>query len=308
LILTQNPNEEGEEGKTMKLGTFKAGSYRFIGAVLDDATVIDLPKTASLNNDFHQYEQAFFDMRTLLPLFDRVAPLLKMNPQHGVSQYKLSDIEILPPVTNPNKIICVGLNYMDHALESNEPIPTEPVIFTKFRTSLTGQGSAIRIPRLSRQVDYEAELAVVVKKTGKCIPEANAWDYVAGYTAMNDVSARDLQMRGGQWTKGKAVDTFAPLGPYLVTGDEVGDPHQLRIQLELNGLIMQDSRTDQLIFKIPQLIAFLSELFTLEPGDIISTGTPPGVGFVRKPPVFLKSGDQVSVIIEKIGRLTNLVV
>jgi 2-keto-4-pentenoate hydratase/2-oxohepta-3-ene-1,7-dioic acid hydratase in catechol pathway len=308
LILTQNPNEEGEEGKTMKLGTFEAGSYRFIGAVLDDATVIDLPKTASLNNDFHQYEQAFSDMRTLLPLFDRVAPLLKMNPQHGVSQYKLSDIEILPPVTNPNKIICVGLNYLDHALESNEPIPTEPVIFTKFRTSLTGPGSAIRIPRLSEQIDYEAELAVVVKKTGKCIPEANAWEYVAGYTAMNDVSARDLQMRGGQWTKGKAIDTFAPLGPYLVTGDEVGDPHQLRIQLELNGRIMQDSRTDQLIFKIPQLIAFLSELFTLEPGDIISTGTPPGVGFVRKPPVFLKPGDQVSVIIDKIGRLTNSVV
>jgi 2-keto-4-pentenoate hydratase/2-oxohepta-3-ene-1,7-dioic acid hydratase in catechol pathway len=125
---------------------------------------------------------------------------------------------------------------------------------------------------------------------------------------MNDVSARALQMRGGQWTKGKAIDTFAPLGPYLVTGDEVGDPHQLRIQLELNGRIMQDSRTDQLIFKIPQLIAFLSELFTLEPGDIISTGTPPGVGFVRKPPVFLKPGDQVSVIIDKIGRLTNSVV
>jgi 2-keto-4-pentenoate hydratase/2-oxohepta-3-ene-1,7-dioic acid hydratase in catechol pathway len=289
----------------MKLGTFRKGRHQFIGTVLDDGRVLDLAGAAATSQDFQTYSRAFSDMQTLLPFTDRVAAMLETIPVQDVYLYSLDEVEILAPVTNPEKIICVGLNYMDHALESNEAIPTEPVIFTKFRTSLTGQGSAIRIPRLSRQVDYEAELAVVVKKTGKCIPEANAWDYVAGYTAMNDVSARDLQMRGGQWTKGKAIDTFAPLGPYLVTGDEVGDPHQLRIQLELNGKIMQDSRTDQLIFKIPQLIAFLSELFTLEPGDIISTGTPPGVGFVRKPPVFLKSGDQVSVIIEKIGRLTN---
>jgi 2-keto-4-pentenoate hydratase/2-oxohepta-3-ene-1,7-dioic acid hydratase in catechol pathway len=292
----------------MKLGTFKTEDHQFIGAVLNDAAVIDLARAALEHDDFHQYGQAFLDMRTVLPLLDQVTALLARNPLQGVSQYRLGNLEILAPITNPNKIICVGLNYKDHALESNELIPSEPVIFTKFRTSLTGTGSPIRLPNLSKQVDYEAELAVVIKKIGKHIPEAAAWEYVAGYTAMNDVSARDLQMRGSQWTKGKAIDTFAPLGPYLVTVDEVGDPHQLRIQLELNGKIMQDSHTDQLIFKIPQLISFLSELFTLEAGDVISTGTPPGVGFVRKPPVFLQPGDQVSVIIEKIGRLTNSVV
>jgi 2-keto-4-pentenoate hydratase/2-oxohepta-3-ene-1,7-dioic acid hydratase in catechol pathway len=296
------------EGTIMKLGTFKTGDRQFSGAVLNDAVVIDIVRAALAHEEFRQYGPAFADMRTLLPLAEQAAALLAVAATRDEARYRLSDLEVMAPITNPNKIICVGLNYLDHALESNEAIPTEPVIFTKFRTSLTGTGSPIRLPRVSNQVDYEAELAVVVKKTGKRIPEAEAWEYVAGYTAMNDVSARDLQMRGSQWTKGKVSDTFAPLGPYLVTADEVGDPHQLRIQLELNGKIMQDSRTDQLIFKIPCLISFLSELFTLEPGDIISTGTPPGVGFVRKPPVFLKPGDQVSVIIEKIGRLTNLVV
>jgi 2-keto-4-pentenoate hydratase/2-oxohepta-3-ene-1,7-dioic acid hydratase in catechol pathway len=292
----------------MRLGTFKTGDHQFIGAVVNNAVVIDLAQAALEHEDFRQYGQAFLDMRTVLPLLDQVAALLARAPLRSVSQYRLSDLETLAPITNPNKIICVGLNYRDHALESNEALPSEPVIFTKFRTSLTGPDSPIRLPRLSNQVDYEAELAFVIGKSGEQIPEAVAWEYVAGYTAMNDVSARDLQMRGSQWTKGKAINTFAPLGPYLVTADEVGDPHQLRIQLELNGKIMQDSHTDQLIFKIPQLVSFLSELFTLEPGDVISTGTPPGVGFVRKPPVFLQPGDQVSVIIEKIGRLTNSVV
>lgn len=292
----------------MKLGTFKTEDHQFIGAVFNNAVVIDLAQAALEHEDFQQYGQAFLDMRTVLPLLDQVAALLARAPLRSVSQYRLSELETLAPITNPNKIICVGLNYRDHALESNEALPSEPVIFTKFRTSLTGPDSPIRLPRLSNQVDYEAELAFVIGKSGEQIPEAAAWEYVAGYTAMNDVSARDLQMRGSQWTKGKAINTFAPLGPYLVTADEVGDPHQLRIQLELNGKIMQDSNTNQLIFKIPQLVSFLSELFTLEPGDVISTGTPPGVGFVRKPPVFLQPGDQVSVIIEKIGRLTNSVV
>ncbi|HEY8462791.1 MAG TPA: fumarylacetoacetate hydrolase family protein [Bacillota bacterium] len=288
----------------MKLGTFRIGNNQFIGAILNDV-VIDLAQAAKANKEFQSYSQAFSDMRTLLPLTEQAAKLVAVSSHLDIPRYRLNDVEIMAPITNPNKIICVGLNYLDHALESNEEIPTEPVIFTKFQTSLIGMGSPIRLPRLSKQVDYEAELAVVIKKTGKYIPEAEAWEYVAGYTAMNDVSARDLQMRGSQWTKGKAIDTFAPLGPYLVTADEISDPHQLRIQLELNGQIMQDSCTDQLIFKIPQLISFLSELFTLEPGDVISTGTPPGVGFVQQPPVFLKSGDQVSVIIEKIGKLTN---
>jgi 2-keto-4-pentenoate hydratase/2-oxohepta-3-ene-1,7-dioic acid hydratase in catechol pathway len=292
----------------MKLGTFRTGNHQLIGAVLDDETVVDIAQAASTYEAFRQYETAFSDMRALLPLVEQAAALLSVVVAQDNARYRLSDLEVMAPITNPNKIICIGLNYMDHALESNEAIPTEPVIFTKFQTSLTGTGSPIRLPRLSNQVDYEAELAFIIKKTGKQIPEVAAWEYVAGYTAMNDVSARDLQMRGSQWTKGKAIDTFAPLGPYLVTADEVGDPHQLRIQLELNGKIMQDSRTDQLIFKIPRLVSFLSELFTLEPGDIISTGTPPGVGFVRQPPVFLKPGDQVSVMIEKIGRLTNSVV
>jgi 2-keto-4-pentenoate hydratase/2-oxohepta-3-ene-1,7-dioic acid hydratase in catechol pathway len=212
------------------------------------------------------------------------------------------------PVPRPGKLICVGLNYRDHAAESKMAIPENPVIFSKFSTCVIAPGEPVVLPRQSKQVDYEAELAVVIGRRAKNVPATRAYDYVFGYTAFNDVSARDFQFADGQWQRGKSCDTFAPMGQTIVTTDAIPDPHKLSIKLTLNGQTMQDSNTDQMIFGVPRLIEFLSESITLEPGDVIATGTPPGVGFARKPPVFLKDGDQMEVLIEGMGGLGNPVV
>jgi 2-keto-4-pentenoate hydratase/2-oxohepta-3-ene-1,7-dioic acid hydratase in catechol pathway len=212
---------------------------------------------------------------------------------------------LLPPVPKPGKILCIGLNYVDHAAEARLPIPAEPVIFGKYANSAVGSGQPIRIPPVTGKVDYEAELAVVIGKKAYRVPQEEALQYVAGYTNFNDVSARDLQPLNGQWMKGKFLDTFAPMGPWLVTADEIRDPGNLRIQLRLNGEVMQDSTTKNMIFGVGYLVSYLSHLLTLEPGDVIATGTPAGVGFSRKPPVFLKPGDRVEVEIEGLGILQN---
>ena len=212
------------------------------------------------------------------------------------------------PVPRPAKLICIGLNYRDHAAESNMPIPERPVVFSKFSTAVIAPGEAVVVPATSQQVDYEAELAVVIGRRAKKVSREQAYNYVLGYTAFNDVSARDFQFADGQWQRGKSCDTFAPMGQTIVTTDVITDPHKLSIKLILNGQTMQDSNTDQLIFGVPELIEFLSETITLEPGDVIATGTPPGVGFARKPPVFLKPGDQMVVEIEGLGSLNNPVV
>ena len=212
------------------------------------------------------------------------------------------------PVPRPAKLICIGLNYRDHAAESNMPIPERPVIFSKFPTCVIAPGEPVVIPPTSQQVDYEAELAVVIGRRAKNVKATRAMDYVLGYTAFNDVSARDFQFADGQWQRGKSCDTFAPMGQSIVTTETITDPHKLSIKLVLNGQTMQDSNTDQLIFGVPELIEFLTESITLEPGDVIATGTPPGVGFARKPPVFLKPGDKMEVLIEGIGGLGNPVV
>lgn len=287
----------------MRLGRFRMGDRIFTG-VVKGATVIDLEKTAAAMPGFQRFEGIFSEIRSLLEHLSDLASMLEAAKENYLT-YHLGDLQIMPPLADPDKIICIGLNYSDHAAESEMAIPEEPVFFNKFKSSIVGPGEAIVIPRVSDQIDYEAELAVIIGKRGKHIPKAKAMEYVAGYTAFNDVSARDLQFRGGQWIKGKALDTFAPLGPYIVTKDEIEDPHKLKISLLLNGKTMQNSSTDKLIFKIPRLISFLSDLFTLETGDIIATGTPPGVGFARKPPVFLKKGDEVRVIIEQVGELVN---
>jgi 2-keto-4-pentenoate hydratase/2-oxohepta-3-ene-1,7-dioic acid hydratase in catechol pathway len=216
-----------------------------------------------------------------------------------------ADAYWLAPVPRPGKLICIGLNYRDHAAESNMAIPERPVVFSKFSTAVIAPGEPVITPESSQQVDYEAELAVVIGRRAKNVSVSSALDYVLGYTAFNDVSARDFQFADGQWQRGKSCDTFAPMGPTIVTADEIPDPHKLSIKLRLNGNTMQDSNTDQLIFGVPELITFLSETITLEPGDVIATGTPPGVGFARKPPVFLKHGDEMEVEIEKIGILNN---
>lgn len=223
----------------------------------------------------------------------------------------LHDVKkIVSPVYPAGKIICIGLNYADHAAESGAEIPSEPVVFNKFPTALCANGDPILLPAESSKVDYEAELVAVVGIGGRRIPEDQAMQHIAGYCCGHDVSARDWQKGtpGGQWLLGKTFDNFAPLGTDLVTSDEISDPHNLRIQLRLNGETMQDSSTSQLIFSVPQLVAHISKVCTLEPGDLIFTGTPPGVGAARKPPVFLQDGDQVEVEIEKIGVLSNPVV
>ena len=212
------------------------------------------------------------------------------------------------PVPRPGKLICIGLNYRDHAAESNMAIPERPVMFSKFATAVIAPGEAVVLPASSKQVDYEAELAVIIGRRAKSVSANRALEYVLGYTAFNDVSARDFQFADGQWQRGKSCDTFAPMGPTIVTADVIPNPHKLSIKLRLNGQTMQDSNTDNLIFGIPQLISFLSETITLEPGDVIATGTPAGVGFARKPPVFLKDGDKMEVEIEGLGILNSPVV
>jgi 2-keto-4-pentenoate hydratase/2-oxohepta-3-ene-1,7-dioic acid hydratase in catechol pathway len=219
-----------------------------------------------------------------------------------------SDAYWFAPVPRPGKLICIGLNYRDHAKESNMPLPEKPVVFSKFSSAVIAPGEPVVIPSISQQVDYEAELAVVIGRRAKKVSPDRAYDYVLGYTAFNDVTARDFQFADGQWQRGKSCDTFAPMGQTIVTADELADPHKLSIKLTLNGEIMQDSNTDQLIFGVPQLIEFISQSITLEPGDVIATGTPSGVGFARKPPVFLKPGDRMEVLIEGMGGLGNPVV
>ncbi len=217
---------------------------------------------------------------------------------------------LLAPIQQPGKIFCIGLNYRDHAIETGADIPSEPVVFSKFASTIVGPGSDIILPSVAKQVDYEAELVVVIGRRGKHIAADDALGHVAGYMCGNDVSARDWQKGrpGGQWLLGKTPDTFAPTGPYFVTADEVADPHQLAITLRLNGEVMQNSNTREFIFGIGDIIAHVSQLITLEPGDLIFTGTPSGVGAARKPPVFLKDGDTVEVEIAGLGVLKNRVV
>lgn len=231
--------------------------------------------------------------------------------QPSTEAIPLEEAHLLAPVGDPNKILCIGQNYRDHCEEQNQPIPDRAILFSKYSTALNDPGGVIRLlPGVSEQVDYEAELAVVIGGAGgggRNIPEAEAMRHVAGYLCANDVTARDIQFGDKQWVRGKSPDTFFPIGPYLVTADEIADPHTLDISLTLNGKIMQRSNTSNLIFRIPFLISYLSQTMTLLPGDILSTGTPGGVGVFRKPPVFLQPGDTVTVTISGLGNLTNTV-
>jgi 2-keto-4-pentenoate hydratase/2-oxohepta-3-ene-1,7-dioic acid hydratase in catechol pathway len=228
----------------------------------------------------------------------------------GAIRHDPAHVKVLAPVPDPQKIVCIGLNYRDHAAESGVPVPTEPVLFSKYPSALIGHGAPIVLPKVSQEVDFEAELVIVIGRKGRHIPRQRAREYVGGYAVGHDVSARDWQLNkpGKQWMAGKTFDTFAPVGPELVTPDEVPDPQNLGIRLRLNGQTMQDSSTSQLVFGIDELIAYLSQVFTLEPGDMIFTGTPPGVGMARKPPVWLKPGDSVEVEIDKLGTLKNPVI
>jgi 2-keto-4-pentenoate hydratase/2-oxohepta-3-ene-1,7-dioic acid hydratase in catechol pathway len=222
--------------------------------------------------------------------------------------FPLASVHLRAPVPRPPKLICVGLNYRGHAAEARQEIPKVPTIFSKFSNVVIGPGQAIVLPKNSRKPDYEAELAFVIGIGGRHIPSYEWREHVFGYTAFNDVSARDVQRATSQWMMGKSFDTFGPMGPCLVSADEIADPHALDISLRIGGETLQNSNTRELIFKIPELVAFLSSVVTLESGDVVATGTPGGVGFARVPPRYLQPGDEVVVSIEGIGELHNPVV
>ena len=246
---------------------------------------------------------------TLIALLEGGEPMRKLAEQApSIESYPLSSVKLHAPIPRPGKIICIGRNYREHAVELGHPIPEYPVVFAKYANTVIAAGESIVVPKVTSQIDYEAELAFVIGKKARHISESAALDYVAGYTIVNDVTARDYQDRTSQWTMGKSFDTFAPMGPALVTADEVPDPHNLNIQLTIGGEMLQNSNTRNFIFNIPRLIACLTEVMTLEPGDLVSTGTPPGVGAGRTPKRWLRPGETVSITIEKVGTLTNPVV
>jgi len=245
-------------------------------------------------------------------LTDHVHGLLPKRSRELQQQMVLlntTDVHILPPVPVPPKIVCLGLNYRDHAEEARVPLPERPLLFSKPSTTIVGPEDPVVYPKISTQVDFEVELAAIIGKRGKDIPELDAFDHIAGYTVFNDVSARDIQFGDKQWFRGKSFDTFAPTGPCLVSRDQVSNPHALKMELRVNGEARQKSTTANMIFKIPQLIAFISNVMTLQPGDIIATGTPAGVGFYAKPEKrLLKPGDLMEAEIEGIGLLRNRIV
>ncbi len=216
-----------------------------------------------------------------------------------------ADLQFGPCVPNPGKIICVGLNYRRHAEETGAAIPSTPVLFSKFNSTLAAPGEPVPLPDSAEKYDYEVELAVVMGQKAKHVSEADALNYVLGYSTANDVSARDLQLLTGQWLLGKTLDKFLPLGPYLVTAEEVGDPQKLNLQTWVNGELRQNSNTSDMIFTVAQIVSYISRYMTLEPGDVIITGTPEGVILGMKEKQWLKPGDEVTVEVEKLGRLTN---
>jgi 2-keto-4-pentenoate hydratase/2-oxohepta-3-ene-1,7-dioic acid hydratase in catechol pathway len=284
-------------------GIQQTGERRYhIGALLDDREIADLtPSILPMG----------LSVPEILRCFDLSSGFVESAMEAILSGdlplMDASDVKLEAPVPRPGKIICIGLNYRNHAVESGMEIPKSPIIFSKFATSVAAPGEPIKIPATSEKADYEAELAFVIGRRTKNVAAQDAMDHVLGYTNFNDVSARDFQFADGQWQRGKACDTFAPFGEFIATKDEIEDPHNLRIQFRLNGETLQDSTTSELIFRIPELIEFLSLSITLEPGDVIATGTPPGVGFARKPPVFLKHGDVCEVEVEGLGVLRNSV-
>lgn len=280
-----------------------------LGCVFGD-TCFDLTK--AIGDDLLEFPRVVFSIEEVLQVKDGLSILedqlrnLKRSSS-GIQSFlfQAEDVSLRPPLMHPQKVIGVGLNYKDHAEEFKGQLPKHPLLFAMYASAIIGPGESIVIPQMSRQIDYEAELAVVIGRRARQVSVETAVEYIAGYTAFNDVSARDLQFSDGQWLRAKSFDTFAPMGPYLVTRNELGDGSGLGIELRLNGKTMQKSNTSNLIFDVPNLVSYISRIMTLEVGDVIATGTPAGVGFVRNPPVFMKAGDVVEVEIEGIGQLRN---
>jgi 2-keto-4-pentenoate hydratase/2-oxohepta-3-ene-1,7-dioic acid hydratase in catechol pathway len=311
----------------LKLVTFAHSNRVAIGALLPDSQLISFTAASAHFSEVQGHEclPALADMKAFLSAGDRmletaselvnVAANVWRDDKGTIARMtdegvllNMADVRLMAPVPLPSKIVAVGLNYMDHCREQQVAPPERPLLFTKFPHAVIGPGELITWdPKLTSQVDYEAELAVVIGKRATRVPAKDWSDYVAGYTALNDVSARDLQFGDGQWVRGKSLDSFCPMGPALVTREEVADPQQLKISCRVNERMLQDSSTAEMIFKIPELIEFITQGITLEPGDVIATGTPHGVGVFREPQIFLGHGDHVTVTIEGIGELTNSV-
>ncbi|WP_076345794.1 fumarylacetoacetate hydrolase family protein [Alicyclobacillus vulcanalis] len=286
----------------MKLCVYRDNDERRLGLVRGDDVIDVAASAAQLGVSVPT------DMLDVIANDAQHRAALAQIEEKGVVAGKLGQLRLAPPVTRPEKILCVGLNYRKHAEESKMPIPSSPVYFAKFANSLAGHGDEIAIPEVAREVDYEVELVAVMGRRCRNVSEDEALEAVFGYTIGNDLSARDLQMRTPQWLYGKAIDGFAPLGPYLVTADEVGDPQRLGLRLYLNGELRQNSSTSDMIFTVAQVIADLSRIMTLEPGDLIYTGTPEGVILGRAEKVWLKPGDEMACEIDGLGRLENRLV
>lgn len=302
----------------MKLAQFRiAGDQRQRFGVLVDQTLIDIASLAQSSREFGvNASDWLLEVSSTLEVIERwpdAARELKnlladarslASTAFDAASFSQESVQFLPAVT-PGKILAIGRNYLDHAIEGGAELPPAPLIFTKLSNSLSAHNAPIVLPTISSQVDYEAELAVVIGRQARRVSEAEALDYVFGYSLINDVSARDLQFGDGQWVRGKGLDGFAPLGPYITSRDEIPNVHALKIEGLLNGEVMQSSSTEKMIFKVPYLVSYISQGITLEPGDVIATGTPEGVGIFRKPPVLLKAGDVFEVRVEKLGSLLN---
>jgi acylpyruvate hydrolase len=280
-----------------------------LGCVFGD-TCFDITK--AIGDDLLEFPRVAFTIEEALQAKDGLAVLEQQlggleRASSGIQGFlfQAADVNFRSPITHPYKLIGIGLNYKDHVEEIKAQTPKQPLLFGMYGSAIIGPGQAIVLPPMSQQVDYEAELGVVIGRRARQVGVQSALDYVAGYTIINDVSARDLQFADGQWVRAKSFDTFAPMGPYLVTTASLAGGDGLDIELRLNGKTMQKSNTRNLIFKVPDLVSYISQIMTLEVGDVIATGTPGGVGFVRNPQVFMKPGDIVEIEIEGIGKLTN---
>jgi acylpyruvate hydrolase len=230
------------------------------------------------------------------------------DPSPGPTVGPLEALDLVAPIPAPRKVVCVGRNYAEHAAETGSAVPSEPQLFSKWANAIVGPGANVELPSITRALDYEAELVVVIGRAARRVSEDRALDHVLGYTCGDDISARDLQFGDTQWTRGKALDTFAPMGPWIVTADEIPDPQTLGIRCRVNGEVRQDDNTANMLFPVARLIAFITEAITLQPGDVIYSGTPPGVGHAHSPPRYLQPGDTVRVEIDRIGNLENRIV
>jgi acylpyruvate hydrolase len=301
----------------MKLISYRWEGLERIGAVVGDMvvdlnaalTLLDEQKGVLARDMIHLLEQGAEGIQRATAVVQAYMQTLQQDAARAQRvAHPLSEIQYLPPVPHPQKILAIGANYRAHCAESGMPIPQKPIVFVKVTSALISHGEDIVYPHITKELDYEGELAVVIGKRARNVREDEAMEYVSGYTIMNDVSARDLQRTEGQWSRAKGCDTFAPCGPWLVTADEIPDPHALQIETRVNGEVRQQATTGDMVFPVPRLIAHITEGITLFPGDIISTGTPAGVGVYRQPQGLLQPGDEVSIRIEGIGELVNGVV